>query len=107
IVTPFHDAKEMTSGTVSRTDTRTFVADLGIGRGTPGAPVFAPGGTVLGVTTVTDESDDLSRGDMRVVRLDMVCRAIAEAQKKTAGTAPPAATPLPVEPQKPFPVDAL
>ena len=46
-------------------------------------------------------------GTARVVRSDDACDAVASAEKKMKTAAPPSGTPLPVEPARPFPVDAL
>ena len=45
--------------------------------------------------------------DSRVVRIDDACEVVASAEKKMKDAAPPAGTHLPVEPVRPFPVDAL
>ena len=63
-------------------------------------------GTVLGVTSVVDGSDE-RRPDYRVVRVADVCAVIASAEKLAKGAAPPGAARLPVEPIRPFPRSAL
>ena len=76
----------------------------------PAAPVARsspPAAAWLGSRAVVDEKDDVRRGDARVVRIDDVCDVVASAEKKMKDAAPPNGTHLPVEPVRPFPVDAL
>ena len=84
---PLRGPKRMTVGT----------PDLRLPLGSEGGPVFSADGVVVGITSTPS----------RVVRTNAVCEAVAIAEKKMTDAAPPAATHLPVEPSKPFPVDAL
>jgi hypothetical protein len=84
---PLRGPKRMTAGT----------PDLRLPSGSEGGPVFSSDGVVVGITSTPS----------RVVRTNAVCEAVAAAEKKMTDAAPPAATHLPVEPSKPFPVDAL
>jgi S1-C subfamily serine protease len=107
IGTPLREQEGMTSGKVSRVEPHAIAADLILPRGSAGGPVFAAGGGVVGITSVVDEKDDRRRGDSRVVRIDDVCDVVASAEKKMNDAAPPDGTHLPVEPVRPFPVEAL
>ena len=70
-----------------------------------GGPVFPP--TAPGrITSSMDEKDRNRRDDSRVVRVGEV-RGLASAEKKMKDAAAPSATALPVEPVRPFPIDAL
>ena len=104
---PLRQQKDMTSGTVSRVEAQTIVSDLVLPTGSEGGPVFTAGGDVVGITSVVDDKDQRKRGDSRVVRVDDVCDVVASAEKKMKDAAPPNGTHLPVEPARPFPVDAL
>jgi trypsin-like peptidase len=107
---PLRGQKGMTSGTVSRVEPHAIVADFRLAPGSAGGPVFTAGGGVVGITSVIDETDDKTesrRGASRVVRIDDACDAVASAEKKMKDAAPPVGTHLPVEPIRPFPVNAL
>jgi S1-C subfamily serine protease len=110
IATPLRDQKGMTSGTVDRVEPHAILSDFGLATGSAGGPVFAADGGVVGITSVAedkDEKDTSTRGDFRVVRIDDVCDVVASAEEKMKNAAPPNGTHLPVEPVRPFPVDAL
>ena len=104
---PLRQPKGMTSGTVSRIDAKEIETDLTLARGSAGGPVFTARGDLVGITSIVDESDQNRAGDPRVVRSDSACDVVAAAEKKMKTAAAPSGTPLPVEPAKPFPPDAL
>jgi S1-C subfamily serine protease len=104
---PLREQKGLTSGTVSRVEAHAIVSDLVLATGSAGGPVFTARGGVVGITSFVDEKDERRRGDSRVVRIDDVCDVVAAAEKKMKGAAPPNGTHLPMEPVRPFPVDAL
>jgi hypothetical protein len=54
-----------------------------------------------------DENPENRRASSRAVRIDDVCDVVASAEKKMQSAAPPDGTHLPVEPERPFPVNAL
>ena len=110
------EPKGLTSGTVSRVEAHDIESDLAPPAGSTGGPVFTAGGGVVGLTSVVgenvekddkDDNDERRRGDIRVVRLDDVCGVVASAEKNMKDAAPPNGTHLPVEPLRPFPVEAL
>ena len=103
---PLRAQKGITSGTVSRVEPHAIASDLILAPGSVGGPVFAAGGAVVGITSV-DEKDDSRRGDARVVRIDAVCDVVAYAEKNMNGAAPPTGAHLPLEPVRPWPVEAL
>jgi len=104
---PLREQKGMAYGTVGRVEAHAVASDFRLALGSTGGPVFAADSVVVGITSVVDEKDEDRRGDSRVVRIDEVCGAVAAAEKKMNGAAPPDGTPLPVEPVRPLPVDAL
>jgi S1-C subfamily serine protease len=104
---PFRRQKSMTSGTVSRVDAQGIVSDFMLARGSEGGPVFTARGDLVGLTSSEDGDDHSRRGDSRVVRSSDACDVVASAERKMKNAVPPSGTPLPVEPARPFPVDAL
>jgi S1-C subfamily serine protease len=103
---PLRQPKRMTSGTLRRASAAGLDADLLIGRGSAGGPVFTAGGDILGLTSLAgdDARDDLGT---RLVRSANICDVVASARQKMSSVAAPSGAPLPVEPERPFSVDAL
>jgi len=106
IGTPLRGPKRMTSGSVRRASPQGVDADLLIARGSAGGPVFTAGGDVIGLTSIASD-DERSDGSSRVVASGHVCEVVATAKQKMTGATPPNGTLLPVEPDRPFPADAL
>ena len=104
---PLRQPKGPSFGTVSGVETRVIRSDFLLPEGSGGGPVFAPGGAVVGMTSVADGSDGRRRGAVRIVRLNEICDVVAPAQAKMKTVAPPGATRLPIEPSWPFPEEAL
>jgi hypothetical protein len=104
---PLREQKGMTSGTVSRVEPHAIVADFRLASDVAGGPVFTAGGGVVGITSIADDKNESRRGASRVVRIDDACDVVALAEKKMKDAAPPNGTHLPVEPVRPFPVNAL
>jgi S1-C subfamily serine protease len=107
IGTPLRAQKGVTSGTVARVEPHAVVSDFTLTRDSTGGPVFAADGGLVGITSVIDKEDESRRADSRVVRIDEACDVVAAAEKRMKDAAPPSGTHLPVEPARPFPVDAL
>ena len=99
--------KDMTPGTAGRVDAHGVASDFVLAFGSEGGPVFTARGDFIGITSVVDEKDQNNGGDSRVVGRDDLCHVVAAAEKKMKGAAPPGGVHLPVEPSRPFPVDAL
>ena len=104
---PLREQKGMTSGTVSRVEPHSIVSNFILTPGSAGGPVFTARGDLVGITSVADEKDQSSRGDSRIVRSGDACEVVASAEKKMKTGAPPSGAHLPIEPLRPFPVDAL
>jgi S1-C subfamily serine protease len=104
---PLREEKRMRSGTVSRVEPDAILSDFVLASGSAGGPVFAAGGAVVGITTIVDEHSDGRRQDARAVRIQNACDVLALAETKMKGAVPPHGTHLPVEPARPFPMDAL
>jgi S1-C subfamily serine protease len=103
---PLRQPKRMTSGTLRRASAQGLDADLLIGRGSAGGPVFSAAGELLGLTSVAGNDGRDDHGT-NVVRGANVCEALASAKQKMSGATSPSGASLPVEPERPFPVDAL
>ncbi len=107
IGSPFREQKGLRAGTVKRVEAQAMESDLLLASGSAGGPVFTAAGAVIGLTSLVDEKDSRRNGESRVIRIDAVCEVVAVAEKKMNGATPPAGTPLPVEPVRPFPIEAL
>jgi S1-C subfamily serine protease len=103
---PLRQPKSVSPGRLGRVGPHALETDLDLEPMSQGGPAFTADGTVLGVTSVVDGSDE-RRPDYRVVRVGDVCAVIASAKKLAKGAAPPGAAHLPVEPVRPFPPRAL
>ncbi len=104
---PLHEEKGMTSGTVSRVEPHAIVSDFRLRFGSAGGPVFTAAGGVVGITSIVDDKNESTRAASRVVGIDDACAVVASAEKKMKDAAPPDGRHLPVEPMRPFPVNAL
>lgn len=96
---PLRGATTMMEATTSRGPAG-VVADFYLEGGSPGGPVFSSAGDVVGLTTMTgDEEARAGRGaEARIIEVDKVCDALAQAGK-TPGEPAPDGTRLPVEPE--------
>jgi hypothetical protein len=104
---PFRGPKEMSLGDVVRVEPHAIVADFRLAVGSTGGPVFSTGGSLVGLSSIVDDQDDRRSRDARVVPIDDVCEVVRSSEKAMPTAKRPAATPLPVEPLRPFPADAL
>ncbi len=102
IEAPLRQPKGATSGTVRRVAPRVIESDLSPGVGGSGGPVFSTRGALLGLTSEGDKRAREHGADPRIVRASEVCAVVELARTKLAVGAPPPATPLPVEPTKPY-----
>ena len=103
---PLRQARRLTSGSVVAVEGRFIATDVALAPGSAGGPVFTAAGDVLGISTV-DDSEGRGRGDPLVVRIELVCEVVAAAAAKMKEATVPSAAPLPMEPERPFPPDAL
>jgi S1-C subfamily serine protease len=107
ISAPLREQKGMSSGTASGVEPHSVLADFMLVAGSAGGPVFTAGGGVVGIASVVDDNNERRRAPSRVVRVDDACEVVASAEKKLQDGSPPDGTHLPVEPARPFPIDAL
>jgi len=103
---PLRQPKDATVGAVSNVAPHAIESDMVLGPDGAGGPVFTVGG-VVGLTTVVDDRSGRRRGSARIVPVADVCEAVASARQKMKDAALPSGVRLPVEPSRPFPVDAL
>ncbi len=104
---PLREQKALAFGTVGRVEARAVATDFILPGGSAGGPIFAADSRVVGITSVVETKDEGRRGDSRFVGVDDVCGVVAAAEKKMKDAAPPSGRHLPVEPVRPYPVDAL
>ncbi len=97
---PFGRLKGQTPGIVGGVEPRAIVADFRLEPGGNGGPVFTAAGGVVGISSTEDVREGASRGDTRVVPIDEVCQVLTSAVAAMRGAAPPANTPLPIEPPR-------
>ena len=104
---PLRQRKGLSAGIVREVEKNVFMADFSLATGGAGGPVFTAAGSVVGVSSIVDDVDGRRREDSRVIGLDHVCAVVASAEKKMKDAAAPSGTLLPVEPARPFPLDAI
>ena len=105
---PLRGQRGLASGTINRIESHGMLADFGLDpRSAGGGPIFSADGRVVGITSPLDDQDERRRGESRVVPVEDACQVLRSAEVKMRDAAPPSGTPLPVEPARPFPPDAL
>jgi S1-C subfamily serine protease len=103
---PMRQQARTIAGRVRRVEAREVVSDLMLASGGSGGPVFTAGGRVVGITSSADDSSQ-RRGNSRLVGIGDVCAVVTSAAQKMKDVSPPSGAHLPVEPARPFPVEAL
>ena len=104
---PLRGEKDMTSGVVSGVTPKEIATDFVLPSGSAGGPIFSAGGALVGLTSFVGGPEDTRHRESRVVRTEELCAALAPAAQAMTTGQPPGGTLLPVEPTRPFPVDAL
>jgi hypothetical protein len=107
IEAPFNRQRAVSSATAERVEPDRVASDFLLSRGTAGGPVFTSSGVLIGLTTISDDTDESRRAGSPVVRVPAACATVASADAKMKGAEPPPGRPLPVEPERPFPAEAL
>lgn len=97
---------ERVEGDVTVLSPRSVETNMRLPFGGGGAPVFNEAGTLVGVTSLPVPIDGRRGREVNVVRVGPVCEAMANARAAAGGPAP-SATPLPLEPARGFPAEAL
>jgi len=98
VTSPLHGPRDSSEGVVTGHAPRTLETDLRLSMDEAGGPVFNAAGTVIGFTSVREDADPRRPATIVVIRGGLLCDALAAADARTAGAAPPEATRLPVEP---------
>jgi len=106
IGSPLSQTRVLTTGVVSQIEPKAIISDINTNPGNSGGPLFNTGGFVIGVTTYNAQAKR-GPGLSGIVRIEEVAPLIDRARAKTVGAAPPSLALLPVDPQDPFPLDAL
>jgi len=103
---PVRQQMDLISGKVLRAGANT-TSDFVLAGGTNGGPVFKADGSVVGLTSASDDDDARVRDDVSVVPVRQVCDALAAAEKKMSAGLPPDGAHLPMEPTASFPEDSF
>jgi S1-C subfamily serine protease len=106
IGSPLGLKKIITSGIVSKVETRAILSDVNINHGNSGGPLFNSFGEVIGITTFLVPGGN-GPGVSGVVRIDQALPVLAQARRKMKDVSLPSARLLPVEPSDPYPLDSL
>lgn len=104
---PLRGAPDLSFGTLHRATARVIAADFSLRRISPGGPVFAADGGVVGIASIAGGNDERLDGDSPVVSLDDACAAVLSVESVMRDAAPPDGTHLPVEPAKAIPMEVL
>ncbi len=107
IGSPSTHRKIMTTGIVSKIESRAIIADININHGSSGGPLFNSVGQVVGITTFPAQGANSGSTLAGVIRIEEAYPVIAQAQTKLASVPPPSKSFLPVEPTDAYPVQAL
>ena len=107
IGSPLSQRKILTTGIVSKLETRVIISDININPGNSGGPLFNSLGYVIGITTFGERSGGVGPGISGIVRIEQVEDILASARMKMATIGPPPITLLPVEPKISYPLDAI
>ena len=103
---PMRGPKDLTPGTMTAVAPQAMAADFAFDSGAAGGPVFAAGGAVIGITSIVDDRN-ARRDQTPVIGIEAVCDAVTAATTRMQAASSPDGTRLPVEPIRPFPLEAL
>jgi S1-C subfamily serine protease len=104
---PLDDRRSLASAIVSKVTAHSVVTNVSLDERSAGVPLINAAGEVVAITTTSDDGHAIHDIAPAAIRIDEARAVIAEAVKEIDSSAPPAATPLPVEPEHPFDDDAL
>jgi hypothetical protein len=98
---------EAADGQVTALHPGAIETTLRLGFGGVGGPVSNEAGALVGLTSSEAYGDGRHLIPATVVRAVTICEVLAAATSHTVNAAPPAPTPLPVEPAREYPAEAL
>jgi S1-C subfamily serine protease len=98
---PLGREKVLTTGVISKVESDAITSDININPGNSGGPLLTLQGQVVGITTAG------LRNLAKIVPIEPARTLIEQARAKMAGSSPPPADLLPVEPVDYFPADTL
>jgi hypothetical protein len=105
---PAGTGKTIAPGTVLAIAGRIVETDFILTASATGGPVFGADGKVIGISSLTeDEAEGRDSADTRLTRVEEICAALSAAAPAMTSAAPPDPSPLPMEPERPYPPDAL
>jgi len=107
IGSPLNQRKVMTTGIVSKMEARAIISDVNINHGNSGGPLFTMDGTVIGITTFLDTAGQGGPGISGIVRIEEAKPLLEQAENAMRSGEAPSPSLLPVEPNRPFPVEGL
>jgi S1-C subfamily serine protease len=102
-----HDVKRLASGTVKQLDAHTITPNIIVGRDSSGTPLFNASGDVVAITSIGDDQSDRNDISVNAVRIDDARSVIETAVKALQSAAAATGVRLPVEPERPYPEEAL
>jgi S1-C subfamily serine protease len=95
-------------GTVREIAGRVVETDFILTASAAGGPVFGADGRVIGISSFgEDENDGRDSADTRLTRVEELCAALSAAAGAMSTTTVPDPNRLPMEPERPYPPDAL
>src|SRR5262249_33674398 len=82
IGSPMDHRKVMTTGNVSKVESRAIISDININRGNSGGPLFNSRGEVIGITTFADPANGGGSGVSRFIRIEEASRLMEQARNR-------------------------
>lgn len=114
IGSPARQDKILTTGIVSKIDTRSIISDISFGKGSAGGPLFNSVGEVVGITTFrVEEREGLQKDQVKdsdfagIIRIEVAEDLIAKAREIAANKGTPSAELMPNVPDGMFPVETI
>jgi hypothetical protein len=104
---PHRGPGDAVTGDVLALYPRAVETDLRLAFGGVGGPVFDQSGSLVGLTSEAEDAGTRRPGYVNIVRPGLLCEALTSARSALSSGTPPSPTPLPVEPTRAFPIEAV